>query len=378
MKLDTYAVYVHWPFCLSKCPYCDFNSHVRENIDQDQFQAAYLKEIDHYAAQYPNLNVSSIFFGGGTPSLMQPKLVGAIIERVNKLWSVDGGVEITLEANPTSVEAERFKGFKAAGVNRLSLGIQSLRDNDLKALGRAHSASEALAALKIAQQTFDRYSFDLIYAREGQGLDSWREELSQALDYAGDHLSLYQLTIEPGTAFQGQFNKGKLILPKEGIAEEMFFLTREMTEVVGLPAYEVSNHAKDENRSRHNMAYWQGLGYLGIGPGAHGRIVPKTGKTLATNNWKKPEAWLRAVDANQHGQENAELLSAYDRGLERVMMGLRISEGVAMAELPDGVIDMDVLVRLQDQGFISIIEGRLVLNKKGQCLLDYILASLIA
>lgn len=370
-------MYVHWPFCLSKCPYCDFNSHVRANIDEDAFLDAYLKEIDSYAASHKDITISSIFFGGGTPSLMSPKTVAAIIERIFGHWQAEADVEITLEANPTSVEAARFEGFRAAGVNRLSLGVQSLVDADLKALGREHSVDEALKALTLAKQTFPRYSFDLIYAREGQNLNAWRNELGQALELAGDHLALYQLTIEPGTKFQGLYNKGKITLPAEGLAEDMFFLTREMTEQAGLPAYEVSNHAKDQNRSRHNMAYWLGQGYLGIGPGAHGRLKTQSGDMTATSNWKKPEAWLRAVAVNKNGQEEILQLSSREKSVERLMMGLRIREGVAMTNISDGVINGQALQTLCDEGFLSLENGKLRLRKKGQCLLDYILVSLL-
>ncbi len=376
--LEPYAVYVHWPFCLSKCPYCDFNSHVRDSIDEDAFLQGYLSEIDHYAKTNPDITISSIFFGGGTPSLMSPKTVAAIIERILSHWQAENDIEITLEANPTSVEAGRFAGFRAAGVNRLSLGVQSLVDADLKALGRQHSVAEAMEALRLAKQTFPRYSFDLIYAREGQTLDAWRNELSQALELAGDHLALYQLTIEPGTKFQGLYNKGKLVLPEEGLAEDMFFLTRDMTASAGLPAYEVSNHAKTENRSRHNMAYWLGRGYLGIGPGAHGRLKHADGTVTATNNWKKPEAWLRAVTANNNGRQEYQQLSEHESGVERLMMGLRISEGVAMSDLPKGVVDQTALKALCDEGFLKLDNGRLILRQKGRCLLDHILVTLLA
>lgn len=376
-KIKPYAIYVHWPFCLSKCPYCDFNSHVRDNIDEDAFLRGYIQEIDNYAENYSDITISSIFFGGGTPSLMSPKTVAAIIERIAHHWPSTKDIEITLEANPTSVEAGRFKGFRAAGVNRLSLGVQSLVDSDLKALGRHHSVDEALAALTLAKENFPRFSFDLIYARENQTLEQWRVELDRALQLAGDHLALYQLTIEPGTKFQGLYNKGKLILPEESLAEDMFFLTREMTKAAGLPAYEVSNHAMSENRSRHNMAYWAGQSYMGIGPGAHGRLRDYSGKTTATNNWKKPEAWLRAVTANNNGQEQHTLLSKEENGIERLMMGLRINEGVAMSEL-QGVLNKDAMQALCDEGFLKVANGRLRLMQKGQCLLDHILVSLLA
>ncbi|MGE5503644.1 MAG: radical SAM family heme chaperone HemW, partial [Actinomycetota bacterium] len=266
------AVYIHWPFCLSKCPYCDFNSHVAAAIDQRRWRAALLAELEWFAALAPGRTVTSIFFGGGTPTLMDPDTAGALVDRVKALWATAPDLEVTLEANPSTVEAGRFRAFRAAGVGRLSLGIQALDDAALKLLGRRHDLAEALAALAVARQTFDRFSFDLIYARPGQTVAAWRDELARALDMAGDHLSLYQLTIEEGTAFAPVFARGDLVLPPEDEAAEMFEATQDMTAAAGLPAYEVSNHARPGQESRHNLTYWLGGDYAGVGPGAHGRL----------------------------------------------------------------------------------------------------------
>ncbi len=267
-----FGVYVHWPFCLSKCPYCDFNSHVRGRpIEEQRYLAAFKAEIAHRAALTPGRIVQSVFFGGGTPSLMQPETVQGVIDAIASAWNLDPAAEITLEANPTSVEAERFRGYRAAGVNRLSIGVQALNDADLKALGRKHTAVEAIAAVKLAASLFPRFSFDLIYARPGQSESDWRRELKQALDYAGDHVSLYQLTIEPDTMFERLRDAGKLELPDESLGLALFEATREVTEARGLPAYEVSNHARPGGESRHNLIYWRYGEYAGVGPGAHGR-----------------------------------------------------------------------------------------------------------
>ena len=277
--VEPFGVYVHWPFCLAKCPYCDFNSHVRHGgVDQERYRAAYLAELAHFAERAPGRTVSSIFFGGGTPSLMQPRTVAAILDAIAGHWEIDANVEITLEANPTSVEAERFAGYRAAGVNRVSLGVQALDDASLKALGRMHTAEEALAALAIAKRNFDRVSFDLIYAREAQTLAAWRAELTRALGHEADHFSLYQLTIEPDTAFAARHAAGTLRVPNGTLARELFLLTQELCEDAGLPAYEVSNHARSGSESRHNLLYWRGQDYAGIGAGAHARITSDRGK----------------------------------------------------------------------------------------------------
>ncbi len=296
-----FGVYVHWPFCASKCPYCDFNSHVRAGgIDEARFLAAFLKELEHWAALARGRTVTSIFFGGGTPSLMSAGTVGAIIDAIARLWPVEPSAEITLEANPSSVEAGRFRGYRAAGVNRVSLGVQSLDDAQLRALGRLHTSAEARVAIDIARRTFERFSFDLIYARSGQTIDAWRAELGQALDLPGKHLSLYQLTIEQGTPFAELHARGKLVVPDGERHSALYEVTQEMTERAGLPAYEISNHAAPGEESRHNLTYWRYGEYAGIGPGAHGRIVVD-GIRRATSTERLPERWAALVEAGAHG-----------------------------------------------------------------------------
>ncbi len=324
-----FGVYVHWPFCLSKCPYCDFNSHVVANIDQRQWAAALAAELRHMRALTGPRTVSSIFFGGGTPSLMDVATVGAVLDEIAALWSVGPQAEITLEANPTSVEAERFRGYRAAGVNRLSLGVQSLDDRDLKFLGRLHSAGEALAAIALAREIFPRLSFDLIYARPGQTADDWARELRAALAHAADHLSLYQLTIEEGTAFAKLYEKGAFDLPGEEDAAALYRLTGEIASEVGLSAYEVSNYAKPGAESRHNLVYWRYGDYVGAGPGAHGRITTAAGR-FATRTSKAPGEWLASVERAGHGLEAEEEISRAEQGDEMMLMGLRLDEGVSL------------------------------------------------
>ena len=291
-----FGVYVHWPFCASKCPYCDFNSHVRAEIDEARWRAALVRELDHFAALAPGRTVTSIFFGGGTPSLMAPATVAAVIERTANHWRLAGDVEITLEANPTSVEAGRFAGYRDAGVNRVSLGVQSLDDRALGFLGRGHDAAEARAAVAVAHARFPRVSFDLIYARPGQSPAAWRRELAEALQIAGEHLSLYQLTLEPGTAFHARAARGALALPGGDAAAALYDVTQEVLEGAGLPAYEISNHAVPGAESRHNLTYWRSGDYLGVGPGAHGRLTGG-GAVLAIAQTRSPERWLAAVEA---------------------------------------------------------------------------------
>ena len=296
-----FCVYVHWPFCASKCPYCDFNSHVRhEPPDEARFLAAFRREIAHAAGRTPGRTVSSVFFGGGTPSLMRPGTVAAILDAVAAAWSVVPGAEVTLEANPTSVEAERFRGYRAAGVNRVSLGVQALNDADLRRLGRLHSAAEALAAVAVAAQTFERFSFDLIYARPGQTLQDWEAELHAAIGHAAEHLSLYQLTIEPGTVFERLHRAGKLAVPSDDEGRLLYDLTQAICAAHGLPAYEISNHARPGAESRHNLVYWRYGEYAGIGPGAHGRLVAGNSR-IATVTEKHPERWLGLVEGGGHG-----------------------------------------------------------------------------
>ncbi|MGP8122266.1 MAG: radical SAM family heme chaperone HemW, partial [Xanthobacteraceae bacterium] len=321
-----FGVYVHWPFCLSKCPYCDFNSHVRHAaIDEERFARAFSREIETTAARTGPRTVSSIFLGGGTPSLMQPQTVGAILDAIGRHWHVSADAEVTLEANPTSVEATRFAGYRAAGVNRVSLGVQALDDPSLKALGRLHSAREALDAVAIARSHFQRYSFDLIYARPQQTPQMWSAELTQAIAEAAEHLSLYQLTIEPDTPFFGLHAAGKLKTPDEATARALFDVTQEICERHGLPAYEISNHARPGAECRHNLVYWRGDEYAGIGPGAHGRL-DIDGERHATATEKRPEAWLMRVETQGHGLVSDDVLTREERSDEFLLMGLRLAE----------------------------------------------------
>jgi len=383
MSLTTpFAVYVHWPFCLSKCPYCDFNSHVRHGgVDEARFVRAYATEIAATAARVPGRTVSSIFFGGGTPSLMQPASVAAILEAIARHWRVAPDVEITLEANPTSVEAARFRGFRAAGVNRVSLGVQSLDDAALKELGRLHSAQEALDAVAIARANFERYSFDLIYARPRQSLESWAAELRRALAHAGDHLSMYQLTIEPGTPFFGLHKAGKLVVPNEDLARDLYDLTQAICVKAGLPAYEISNHARPGGECRHNLVYWRGHDYAGIGPGAHGRLTID-GRRVATETEKRPESWLMRVEAAGSGLIVDEKLTAGEAADEFLLMGLRLAEGIEPARytaLSGRTLDPKRIAILREEGAVeTTTDGRLRVTLSGFPILDAVVADLAA
>ena len=372
------ALYIHWPFCKAKCPYCDFNSHVREGVEEAQWQQAMLTELRHMHALSPQHTLSSIFFGGGTPSLMPPALVAALIDEACRLWPVEKDVEITLEANPTSVEAAKFQGFKTAGVNRVSLGVQSLRDDDLKFLGRHHSAKEALEAVALAASIFDRYSFDLIYARPNQTASEWERELREALHHAGDHLSLYQLTIEENTAFHhSYYHKGLFSLPPEEEGAELFLLTQTIMEEAGLPAYEISNHAKPGQESRHNLAYWRGLAYAGVGPGAHGRLL-LDGTWHATATLKSPERWLERVQQQGHALEVVEPMRPIEREEEQFLMGLRLREGLKLVSF-EHLLDHRKLVLYQAQGLLHIDHERLYATPhKGWLVLNTLLAELLA
>ncbi len=378
---EPFGVYVHWPFCLAKCPYCDFNSHVRHGgVDEEKFLAAYLAELGHLAALAPGRSVASVFFGGGTPSLMGARIVGAILDRIAGLWVLAEDAEITLEANPTSVEAERFAGYRAAGVNRLSLGVQALDDSDLKALGRLHTEAEALTALAIAKRTFDRVSFDLIYAREGQTLRAWRDELQRALTHAADHLSLYQLTIEAGTPFAARHAAGQLRIPNGARARALYLETQELCDAAGLPAYEISNHARPGSESRHNLLYWRGHDYAGVGPGAHSRIT-LDGSKRALSALKSPEAWLDAVRASRHGVEQDEVLSAAETADEYLLMGLRLAEGIDMARLAaidGGALDPARIEALEAQGLLRRDGDRLAATEAGALVLDRLIVELAA
>jgi putative oxygen-independent coproporphyrinogen III oxidase len=376
-----FGVYVHWPFCKAKCPYCDFNSHVRHGgIDESRFLSAYLKELRHVASLAPGRSVTSIFFGGGTPSLMRPATVDTILDAIAGHWIVDSDVEITLEANPTSVEAENFAGYRAAGVNRLSLGVQALDDRSLKALGRQHTAQEALAALALAKCHFDRVSFDLIYAREGQTARDWQTELTRALGHAADHLSLYQLTIEDGTPFAARHAAGTLRIPDGEQAGGLYQLTQDLCEAAGLPAYEVSNHARPGSESRHNLLYWRGHDYAGIGPGAHSRIT-LSGAKRALSAIKSPEAWLADVEAQGHGLASDETLSAAESADEYLLMGLRLSEGIDLARLTaigGRTIDETRLSALAQAGLIDRNGARLAATAKGRLVLNRVILELAA
>lgn len=384
LNLNSISVYVHWPFCLAKCPYCDFNSHVRETVDEGKMAAAMTAEIDYYAGLVGARSVKSIFFGGGTPSLMSATTVDTVINRLSKRFSIDNDIEITLEANPTSVEAGKFDDFSKAGVNRVSLGIQALNTKDLIALGREHSLKEAFEAIELSQKYFKRSNFDLIYARMGQSVSDWQKELHQALKIANGHLSLYQLTIEPGTPFYGQLHSGKIIIPNEDTSAEMYDLTNQICESAGYEIYEISNYAKVGQQSKHNLTYWKYLDYIGIGAGAHGRIT-LAGQTYATMQYKKPETWLKAVQMNGHATKVKENLSQKAMAEEMIMMGLRLTNGIAYTDFKNRLgtdiekfIAMDSLVSLKSQGFVSVKnQDRLRLTEKGRPLLNQILGQIL-
>jgi putative oxygen-independent coproporphyrinogen III oxidase len=373
---------VHWPFCLSKCPYCDFNSHVRHApIDEERFSRAFAREIQTTAARAPGREVTSIFLGGGTPSLMRPQTVGAILDAIGKHWRVAPDVEVTLEANPTSVEATRFRGYRSAGVNRVSLGVQALDDASLKALGRLHTAREALDAVAVARAAFDRYSFDLIYARPDQTPRMWADELKLAIAEAAEHLSLYQLTIEPETPFFGLHAAGKLKTPDEATARALYDVTQEACAQHGLPSYEISNHARPGAECKHNLVYWRSEEYAGIGPGAHGRLdLDGVRHAIATE--KRPEAWLMRVEATGHGVITDDRLNSEERADEFLLMGLRLAEGIdpqRYADLSGRPLDPSRIAVLREQGAIVVdASGRLRVTKDGFPVLDAVVADLAA
>jgi putative oxygen-independent coproporphyrinogen III oxidase len=379
---SAFGVYVHWPFCLSKCPYCDFNSHVRHApIDQERFARAFAREIETTAARAPRREVTSIFLGGGTPSLMQPQTVGHVLDAIAKHWRVAGDVEVTLEANPTSVEATRFRGYRSAGVNRVSLGVQALDDASLKALGRLHTAREALDAVKIARAAFDRTSFDLIYARPDQTPQMWADELKQAIGEAAEHLSLYQLTIEPDTPFFGLHAAGKLKTPDESTARVLYDVTQEICAQHGLPSYEISNHARAGAECKHNLVYWRGQEYAGIGPGAHGRLdIDGVRHAIATE--KRPETWLMRVEASGHGITTDDILNSEERADEFLLMGLRLAEGIdpkRYAALSGRALDPQRIAVLRQEGAIVVdASGRLRVTQAGFPVLDAVVADLAA
>ncbi|MBB5048459.1 oxygen-independent coproporphyrinogen-3 oxidase [Rhodopseudomonas rhenobacensis] len=377
-----FGVYIHWPFCLSKCPYCDFNSHVRHvAIDQERYLRAFVREIETTAARTPGREVTSIFLGGGTPSLMQPSTVGGILDAIGKHWSIAADVEVSMEANPTSVEATRFRGYRAAGVNRVSLGVQALDDLSLKALGRLHTAQEAMEAVAIARSIFDRYSFDLIYARPHQTPAMWQAELQLAIAQAAEHLSLYQLTIEADTPFFGLHAAGKLQTPDEATARALYDVTQEVCAAQGLPSYEISNHARPGAECRHNLLYWRGQEYAGIGPGAHGRL-DINGIRHAVATEKRPEAWLMRVEACGHGVVVDDRLNSEERADEFLLMGLRLAEGIDPTRyqaLSGRALDPLRIAMLREEGAIMVDpNGRLRVTQSGFPLLDAVVADLAA
>jgi len=379
-KDSNLALYIHWPFCVSKCPYCDFNSHVRDRIDQQSWREALLADMAHEAAQTPGRTLGSIFFGGGTPSLMPPATVAALIDAAQAHWGFAPDIEITLEANPSSVEAARFADLALAGVNRVSLGLQALDDETLHFLGRAHGVDEGLAALATAQAAFDRVSFDLIYARPGQSLAAWEAELARALSLGTGHLSLYQLTIEPGTRFATLAAQGKLPPVDPDHGADLFELTRSQTAAAGMPAYEISNHACPGQQSRHNLTYWRYGDYAGIGPGAHGRRG-----SCAHIRHKKPENWLAAVGRNGHGIQSETPLAPAERASEALLMGLRLGEGVDLARIvamsgiaADALVDPVTTARLAGHGLVSRTGSRLTVTDAGMPVLDRVLAEIVA
>ena len=384
---EQFGVYIHWPFCLSKCPYCDFNSHVRHaTIDEDRFVRAFEAEIAMTAGRAPGRTVSAIFFGGGTPSLMQPSTVGAILDAVGRHWQVAPDAEITLEANPTSVEASRFRGYCTAGVNRVSLGVQALDDRVLKELGRQHTAQEAIAAVHVARSVFGRYSFDLIYARPRQTPAEWGNELKSALREAGEHLSLYQLTIEPETPFAALYSAGKLRVPDDDTARALYDTTQDICAAHGLPAYEISNHARPGAECRHNLVYWRMHEYAGIGPGAHGRLnvgrLDGDGDRHATATEKRPESWLTRVEQEGHGLVTDEVLTRAEMADEFLLMGLRLAEGIdpqRYVALSGRSLDPARVAALRENGLLETTPaGRLRVSLPGFPILDAVVSDLAA
>lgn len=376
----SFGIYIHWPFCAAKCPYCDFNSHVRHNpVDQDTFVKAYEREISHMASLAPDQTVTSIFFGGGTPSLMEGKTVSRILDAISKQWSIAENVEVSLEANPQSTDATRFADYAKAGVNRVSLGVQSLDDRQLKFLGRLHDAKEARDAIEIARRQFDRISFDMIYARPAQTVQGWEDELKSAIDLAADHLSLYQLTIEEGTPFFDLHHVGKLNPLDEENSALLYEITQKITDEAGLPAYEISNHAKPGSECQHNLVYWRGQDYAGIGPGAHGRLQ-KERRKLATHTLRKPEDWYEQVMARGHGIEATEVLMHEERADEFLLMGLRLSEGISLSrykELSGSALSPEKIDFLEKIGMVEHLpDNRLKVTPKGFLVLDAVVADL--
>ena len=383
MNAEPLAVYIHWPFCRSKCPYCDFNSHVRDSVDAASWTRALMRDLEHQAELTVGRAVGSVFFGGGTPSLMPPETVAALLDGVRSHWAVLPDLEITLEANPNSAEAGRFRAIAAAGVNRLSLGVQALDPAALRFLGRAHDREEAIAAIEHAREIFPRFSFDLIYARPGQSVAGWRRELDEALTLAGEHLSLYQLTIESGTAFATLAGRGELALPDEESTAALFEMTQERLAAGGLPAYEISNHARPGSECRHNLAYWRYEDYVGIGPGAHGRLS-RAGAKFATRQYRLPEKWLATVETEGTGLEETAAIDRETATEEMLMMGLRLVEGISRERL-EQVSGRDAetvlgrnLTPLIEGGFLTLDAERLAATPAGRQRLNAVLGSLLS
>jgi oxygen-independent coproporphyrinogen-3 oxidase len=381
---DDLALYVHWPFCLAKCPYCDFNSHVRDRIDQTRFAAALRRELATEAARLGRRRLTSVFFGGGTPSLMDPTTVAALLDDAAGFFSAAEDLEVTLEANPTSIEAGRLADYRAAGVNRVSIGIQSLDEAALRTLGRQHSANEAVAALALARRLFPRVSFDLIYARPGQCLPDWRTELRAALAIAADHLSLYQLTIEPATKFEALHRQGKIVLPDEDTAAALYDATGDECARAGLLPYEISNYARPGQESRHNLAYWRYLDYAGIGPGAHGRVTVD-GSLHATRRHRAPETWAERVERTGDGLTADDPVESEERAREALLMGLRLVEGIDLARFAARTgrtiaqsVDAAVLARCIEEEYVVLTPERLLATREGRIRLDSLLVSLVA
>lgn len=376
-----FGLYVHWPFCSAKCPYCDFNSFVSDSIEEDRWVVAYVSEIKRVAERTSDRVLNSVFFGGGTPSLMSEGAIETILNAVRSHWALSNDIEITLEANPTSVEANRFSGYRLAGVNRISLGLQALNDPDLKRLGRLHSVSEGLKALEIAKSVFDRTSFDLIYSRQGQTLDAWKLELANALELADSHISMYQLTIEPNTAFGERYKAGKLTgLPSEDEEADMYALTQQMCASEGFQGYEVSNFARAGHECRHNLIYWKYGDYLGIGPGAHGRVTI-AGQKFATETELSPAKWLKSVETLESGESKAIALAPNEMATEFLLMGLRLTEGVSLARLgalSTGSINAQKQDELIDLGMIRVENETLLVTERGRPLINAILRELLA
>ncbi|MEM6812555.1 MAG: radical SAM family heme chaperone HemW [Pseudomonadota bacterium] len=383
MKSERVGLYIHWPFCEAKCPYCDFNSHVSDSIDHDQWLQAYLNELDYIVSQTNQRNLVSIFFGGGTPSLMRPHVVKALINKAYEIWSPRQDIEITLEANPTSIEAQKFKDFKSAGVNRVSIGVQSFDDEQLNFLGRKHSSVEAIEALTLANKIFGSVSFDLMYALPDQSVPQWEAQLKNALPYINDHLSLYQLTIEPKTPFFTQHQRGDFQIPPQDQAADFYSVTQEIMNDFGMPAYEVSNHAKDGRQSAHNGVYWAYDDYIGIGPGAHGR-VSKDGQKFATRTRRAPEIWLQKSLNEGHGYHNFEAITHEDQFIEMVMMGLRVKKGIHLQTISQktGIQFLDYIsenkiISMVEEGFITYDQKKIIPTAKGSACLNSLISYLL-